>query len=92
MIKWSLSIKVKNVQAKTCRVSATRQEIDDVTEAVLSTFSTATDAILDSAQHKLDALDAIWSDWTRYVSRQSSIAAVITDLETAGAANLEGRE
>ena len=82
---WTIKIAPINIGEKTARIQATRTEGEDV-------FTTATDAMLDTDQHKTDALDAIWSDWQRYLTNQTNIATLISDLETAGAANLDARE
>ena len=86
-MNWEIKITPKNIEKKEARVSATRT--DNTTG---ETFTTATDAILDTVANKTAALDAIWSDWQNYQIKQSSIATVIGTMEADGKANLESRE
>lgn len=86
-MSWEIKITPKNIEKKTARVSATRT--DDTTG---ETFTTATDAVLDTTANKTAALDAIWSDWQNYQTKQSEIASVIGTMEADGKANLEARE
>ena len=87
MITWTLKITPINVGEKTASVSGTRT--DDVSG---ETFTTTTTGKLDTAPHKTAILDAIWSDWQAYQTKQTNIASAIGTMETDGASNLEARE
>lgn len=82
---WTLKITPIDIGKKEVSVTATRT----VGESV---FTTTTTGKVDTAQNKTAILDAIWSDWQRYQTKQTNIATILGDLETAGAANLDARE
>jgi len=84
---WKLTITPISISEKTVKVSATRT--DDTDE---STFTTTTTGKVDTAANKTAILDAIWSDWQKYSTRQTNIASMIGDLESSGVSNLEARE
>ena len=82
---WTIKITPINIGTKEVSITATRTEGESV-------FTTSTTATLDTAANKTAALDAIWSDWQRYQTKQTNIASIIGDLETSGASNLDARE
>ena len=84
---WELKITPKSIEEKAVSVSATRTDDTDG-----STFTTTTTGKVDTAENKTAILDAIWSDWQKEQTKQTNIASMIGDLETAGASNLEARE
>jgi len=84
---WKLTITPINISEKTVSVSATRTD-----DADGSTFTTKTTGKVNTAANKNAILDAIWSDWQKYSTRQTNIASMIGDLEETGASNLEARE
>ena len=84
---WELKITPINISEKTAKITATRT--DDVDASV---FTTTTTGMLDTAEHKTEILDAIWSDWQNYQTKQTNIASVLGTMEAEGIANLEARE
>ena len=84
---WELRITPINISEKTAKITATRT--DDVDASV---FTTTTTGMLDTVEHKTEILDAIWSDWQRYQTKQTNIASAIGTMEADGIANLEARE
>jgi len=86
-MSWELKITPINISEKTVSVSATRTDDTDG-----STFTTKTTGKVDTADDKTAILDAIWSDWQKYSTKQTNIASMIGDLESAGKSNLEARE
>ena len=84
---WQLTITPINISEKTAKVTGTRT--DDIDGSV---FTTTTTGKLDTAANKTAILDAIWSDWQRYQTKQTNIASILGTMEADGAANLEARE
>jgi len=84
---WTIKITPKNIEQKTASVSGTRT--DDVTG---ETFTTTTTGRLNTNPNKTAILNAIWSDWQAYQTKQTNIASAIGTMETDGASNLEARE
>jgi len=82
---WTIKIMPINIGNKEVRITATRTEGESV-------FTTTTTATIDTPANKTAALNAIWSDWQRYQTKQTNIASIIGDLEVSGAANLDARE
>jgi len=82
---WEIKITPINIVTKEVRITATRTEGESV-------FTTTTTARLNTQANKIAALDAIWSDWQKYQTKQTNIASIIGDLEVSGAANLDARE
>lgn len=80
-----------DVSRKEASITAVRTDNTNP-ENILIEAHTIITAILDTQQHKIDALDNIWRQHLVYQAKLVVIDEYINDLETNAKNNLEGRE
>ena len=87
---WVVKITPIDVPNKIVRIVATRTDDAEVDPDPVYTIMFHAD--ISTPAKKLAAMDRVWAKYLVKAAKQTAIDALISDLETIAAANLEARE